>query len=110
MASRWTKPKMRQTKTSGNKPIFCLQLLRFIRVDYMGKLCFSSYLPFGGGPGKCISETFASFENVVVAIEMLIRRFNFQTAPGAPSVKMTNRIHNTEGLKLMVTKRTKPLD
>ncbi|CAN6889386.1 unnamed protein product [Brassica oleracea] len=69
-----------------------------------------SYLPFGGGPGKCISETFASFENVVVAIAMLIRRFNFQTAPGAPSVKMTKRIHNTEGLKLMVTKRTKPLD
>ncbi|CAF1929089.1 hypothetical protein HID58_066414 [Brassica napus] len=48
-----------------------------------------SYLPFGGGPGKCISETFASFENVVVAIEMLIRRFNFQTAPGAPSVVLS---------------------
>nr|VDD44275.1 unnamed protein product [Brassica oleracea] len=45
-----------------------------------------SYLPFGGGPGKCISDTFASFENVVVAIAMLIRRFYFQTAPGAPSV------------------------
>ncbi|CAN7093546.1 unnamed protein product [Brassica rapa subsp. narinosa] len=44
-----------------------------------------SYLPFGGEPGKCIGDTFASFENVVVAIAMLIRRFNFQTAPGAPS-------------------------
>ncbi|ESQ33655.1 hypothetical protein EUTSA_v10007138mg [Eutrema salsugineum] len=70
-----------------------------------------SYLPFGGGPRKCIGDMFASFENVV-AIAMLIRRFNFQTAPGAPPVKMTTgaTIHTTEGLKLTVTKRTKPLD
>nr|QWK52384.1 cytochrome P450 97A3 [Isatis tinctoria] len=69
-----------------------------------------SYLPFGGGPRKCIGDMFASFENVV-AIAMLIRRFNFQTAPGAPPVKMTTgaTIHTTEGLKLTVTKRTKPL-
>nr|6L8I_A Chain A, Protein LUTEIN DEFICIENT 5, chloroplastic [Arabidopsis thaliana]6L8J_A Chain A, Protein LUTEIN DEFICIENT 5, chloroplastic [Arabidopsis thaliana] len=70
-----------------------------------------SYLPFGGGPRKCIGDMFASFENVV-AIAMLIRRFNFQIAPGAPPVKMTTgaTIHTTEGLKLTVTKRTKPLD
>lgn len=69
-----------------------------------------SYLPFGGGPRKCIGDMFASFENVV-AIAMLIRRFNFQTAPGAPPVKMTTgaTIHTTEGLKLTVTKRTPPL-
>ncbi|CAH2034782.1 unnamed protein product [Thlaspi arvense] len=70
-----------------------------------------SYLPFGGGPRKCIGDMFASFENVV-AIAMLIRRFDFQTAPGAPPVKMTTgaTIHTTEGLKLTVTKRTKPLE
>ncbi|EOA37709.1 hypothetical protein CARUB_v10012441mg [Capsella rubella] len=70
-----------------------------------------SYLPFGGGPRKCIGDMFASYENVV-AIAMLIRRFNFQTAPGAPPVKMTTgaTIHTTEGLRLTVTKRTKPLD
>ncbi|KAG7598923.1 Cytochrome P450 [Arabidopsis suecica] len=70
-----------------------------------------SYLPFGGGPRKCIGDMFASFENVV-AIAMLIRRFDFQTAPGAPPVKMTTgaTIHTTEGLRLTVTKRTKPLD
>ncbi|XP_010499724.1 PREDICTED: protein LUTEIN DEFICIENT 5, chloroplastic-like [Camelina sativa] len=70
-----------------------------------------SYLPFGGGPRKCIGDMFASYENVV-AIAMLIRRFNFQTAPGAPPVKMTTgaTIHTTEGLKLTVTRRTKPLD
>uniref|UniRef100_A0A0D3CF84 Cytochrome P450 n=1 Tax=Brassica oleracea var. oleracea TaxID=109376 RepID=A0A0D3CF84_BRAOL len=54
--------------------------------DIFGEYPIKSYLPFGGGPGKCISDTFASFENVVVAIAMLIRRFYFQTAPGAPSV------------------------
>ncbi|KAL1204949.1 Protein LUTEIN DEFICIENT 5 [Cardamine amara subsp. amara] len=70
-----------------------------------------SYLPFGGGQRKCIGDMFASFENVV-AIATLIRRFNFQTAPGAPPVKMTTgaTIHTTEGLKLTVTKRIKPLD
>ncbi|CAN8290467.1 unnamed protein product [Cochlearia groenlandica] len=70
-----------------------------------------NYLPFGGGPRKCIGDMFASFENVV-AIAMLIRRFDFQTAPGAPPVKMTTgaTIHTTEGLKLTVTKRTKPLN
>ncbi|VVA93247.1 unnamed protein product [Arabis nemorensis] len=70
-----------------------------------------SYLPFGGGPRKCIGDMFASFENVV-AIAMLIRRFNFQIAPGAPPVKMTTgaTIHTTEGLKLTVTHRTKPLN
>ncbi|CAN6974852.1 unnamed protein product [Brassica rapa subsp. trilocularis] len=41
---------------------------------------------------------------------MLIRRFNFQTAPGASSGESDYRIHTTEGLKLMVTKRTQPLD
>ncbi|XP_043718954.1 protein LUTEIN DEFICIENT 5, chloroplastic isoform X1 [Telopea speciosissima] len=68
-----------------------------------------SYLPFGGGPRKCIGDMFASFENVV-AVAMLVRRFNFQMAIGAPSVEMTTgaTIHTTEGLKMTVTRRTKP--
>ncbi|EHA8591275.1 putative protein LUTEIN DEFICIENT 5, chloroplastic [Cocos nucifera] len=52
---------------------------------------------------------FATFETVV-ATAMLIRRFNFQMAPGAPPVEMTTgaTIHTTEGLKMTVTCRTMP--
>ncbi|XP_037495126.1 protein LUTEIN DEFICIENT 5, chloroplastic isoform X2 [Jatropha curcas] len=52
---------------------------------------------------------FATFETVV-AVAMLVRRFNFQIALGAPPVKMTTgaTIHTTEGLKMTITRRTKP--
>ncbi|KAG9135975.1 hypothetical protein Leryth_023741 [Lithospermum erythrorhizon] len=68
-----------------------------------------SYLPFGGGPRKCIGDQFATFENVV-AVAMLVRRFNFQMALGAPSVEMTTgaTIHTTGGLVMSVTCRTRP--
>ncbi|GER28828.1 cytochrome P450 [Striga asiatica] len=68
-----------------------------------------SYLPFGGGPRKCIGDMFASYENAV-AVAMLVRRFDFQMAPGAPPVKMTTgaTIHTTEGLKMTVTPRSRP--
>lgn len=68
-----------------------------------------SYLPFGGGPRKCVGDMFASFENVV-AVAMLVQRFNFQMAVGAPPVNMTTgaTIHTTQGLKMTVTRRTKP--
>ncbi|XP_071696640.1 protein LUTEIN DEFICIENT 5, chloroplastic isoform X2 [Rutidosis leptorrhynchoides] len=68
-----------------------------------------SYLPFGGGPRKCVGDMFASFE-AIVAVSMLVRRFNFQMALGAPPVTMTTgaTIHTTEGLNMMVTRRMKP--
>ncbi|THU47879.1 hypothetical protein C4D60_Mb09t20300 [Musa balbisiana] len=46
----------------------------------------------------------------VVATAMLIRRFNFQMALGAPPVEMTTgaTIHTTKGLKMTVTRRTRP--
>ncbi|POO03023.1 Cytochrome P450, E-class, group I [Trema orientale] len=68
-----------------------------------------SYLPFGGGPRKCVGDMFASYETVV-ALAMLVRRFNFEMAIGAPEVKMTTgaTIHTTEGLKMTVTRRVKP--
>ncbi|CAL9042311.1 unnamed protein product [Musa banksii] len=68
-----------------------------------------SYLPFGGGPRKCIGDMFATFETVV-ATAMLIRRFKFQMALGAPPVEMTTgaTIHTTKGLKMTVTRRTRP--
>ncbi|KAF5454801.1 hypothetical protein F2P56_024439 [Juglans regia] len=68
-----------------------------------------SYLPFGGGPRKCVGDLFASYE-IVVALAMLVRRLNFQMALGAPPVEMTTgaTIHTTAGLKMTVTRRVKP--
>ncbi|XP_015875605.2 protein LUTEIN DEFICIENT 5, chloroplastic [Ziziphus jujuba] len=68
-----------------------------------------SYLPFGGGPRKCVGDMFATYETVV-ALAMLVRRFNFQMALGAPEVNMTTgaTIHTTDGLKMTVTRRMKP--
>ncbi|KAK1290320.1 hypothetical protein QJS10_CPB18g01781 [Acorus calamus] len=68
-----------------------------------------SYLPFGGGQRKCIGDMFASFETIV-AVAMLVRRFNFQMALGAPPVGMTTgaTIHTTEGIKMTITRRTRP--
>ncbi|GMN25976.1 hypothetical protein TIFTF001_001146 [Ficus carica] len=68
-----------------------------------------SYLPFGGGPRKCVGDMFASYETVA-ALAMLVRRFDFQMAVGAPEVNMTTgaTIHTTEGLKMTVTRRVKP--
>ncbi|KAE8009895.1 hypothetical protein FH972_006301 [Carpinus fangiana] len=67
------------------------------------------YLPFGGGPRKCVGDLFASYETVV-ALAMLVRQFNFQLAVGAPPVEMTTgaTIHTTDGLNMTVTKRIKP--
>ncbi|ESW11745.1 hypothetical protein PHAVU_008G056400 [Phaseolus vulgaris] len=67
------------------------------------------YLPFGGGPRKCVGDLFATYETVV-ALAMLVRRFNFQMAVGAPPVEMTTgaTIHTTQGLKMTVTHRIKP--
>lgn len=66
------------------------------------------YLPFGGGPRKCIGDTFASYENIV-ALAMLVRRFDFELAPEAPPVKMTTgaTIHTTNGLVMRPKRRTR---
>lgn len=67
------------------------------------------YLPFGGGPRKCVGDLFATFETIT-AVAMLVRRFNFELAKGAPPVDMTTgaTIHTTAGLHMTVTHRTKP--
>lgn len=69
-----------------------------------------SYIPFGGGPRKCVGDMFASFE-AIIAVAMLVQRFNFQMALGAPPVKMTTgaTIHTTEGLNMTVARRAKAL-
>ena len=47
-----------------------------------------AYLPFGGGRRKCVGDQFALFE-ALVALAMLIRRYDFVPAPDAPPVAMT---------------------
>jgi beta-ring hydroxylase len=68
-----------------------------------------AYLPFGGGKRKCVGDQFALFESVV-ALSVLLRRFDFKRAPGAPPVSMTTgaTIHTTEGLYLTATPRVLP--
>lgn len=46
-----------------------------------------AYLPFGGGRRKCIGDQFALFESIV-ALSMLVRRYNFTPTPGT-TVGMT---------------------
>ncbi|KAI5059524.1 hypothetical protein GOP47_0025843 [Adiantum capillus-veneris] len=67
------------------------------------------YLPFGGGPRKCVGDMFATFENIT-AVAMVVRRFNFELALGAPPVGMTTgaTIHTTAGLNMTVTHRIRP--
>lgn len=47
-----------------------------------------AYLPFGGGRRKCIGDQFALFESIV-ALSMMVRRYDFTPAPDAPVVGMT---------------------
>jgi cytochrome P450 len=47
-----------------------------------------AYLPFGGGRRKCIGDQFALFE-ALVALAVLLRRYDFSLAPGKPEVGMT---------------------
>lgn len=67
-----------------------------------------SYLPFGGGPRKCVGDVFATFE-LIVAVAMTVRQFDFQMAPGAPEVEMETgaTIHTSNGLLMSVTPRTR---
>ncbi|EFJ40130.1 hypothetical protein VOLCADRAFT_100143 [Volvox carteri f. nagariensis] len=64
------------------------------------------YLPFGGGRRKCIGDQFALFE-ALVALAMLVRRYDFVLDTSKPPVGMTTgaTIHTTGGLYMHVKKR-----
>ncbi|GIL92956.1 hypothetical protein Vretimale_13020 [Volvox reticuliferus] len=67
------------------------------------------YLPFGGGRRKCIGDQFALFE-ALVALAMLLRRYDFVLDTSKPPVGMTTgaTIHTTAGLHMRVKKRDLP--
>ncbi|MCO5578022.1 hypothetical protein L7F22_031860 [Adiantum nelumboides] len=67
------------------------------------------YLPFGGGPRKCLGDMFATFETMT-AVAMLVRRFNFKLVEGARPVGMVSgaTIHTSDGLWMTVKSRRSP--
>eukprot|EP00899_Mesostigma_viride_P013499 jgi/Mesvir1/2214/Mv09858-RA.1 len=67
------------------------------------------FLPFGGGPRKCLGDQFAMLEGMVV-VSMLLRRFDFRLADDAPAVRMATgaTIHTKEGLYMSVRRRIPP--
>jgi len=69
-----------------------------------------AYLPFGGGPRKCVGDKFALLE-ATVALAMVLRRYEFFfAAPTDEASKVgTNTgatIHTRNGLHMSLTKRT----
>ena len=74
---------------------FLLDHLMLFRRENIAMLCFLA-------PG----DQFALFESVV-ALAMLVRRFNFRLDPAAPPVGMTTgaTIHTSAGLHMFLTPR-----
>jgi cytochrome P450 len=66
-----------------------------------------AFLPFGGGARKCVGDQFAFFE-AVIALAMLLRRFDFELAVKPEEVGMATgaTIHTRDGLKMRVSRRT----
>lgn len=65
------------------------------------------YIPFSGGPRKCVGDQFAMLE-AIVALAVLLQRFEFHLVPGH-TIGMTTgaTIHTTTGLLMTVTDRIK---
>ena len=63
------------------------------------------YIPFSGGPRKCVGDQFALLE-AVTALALLLRRFEFQLVPGQTIGLTTGAtIHTTNGLYMTVRPR-----
>ena len=63
------------------------------------------YIPFSGGPRKCVGDQFALME-AVIAVAVLLQQFDFKLSPNQ-TIGMTTgaTIHTTNGLYMDVTTR-----
>lgn len=64
------------------------------------------YVPFSGGPRKCVGDQFALME-AVVALAVILKRFDFSLVPGQ-QINMTTgaTIHTTDGLYMNMRERS----
>lgn len=63
------------------------------------------YIPFSGGPRKCVGDQFALME-AVVALAVAIKQFDFRPQPGHdPGMTTGATIHTKNGLYMFVSKR-----
>jgi len=71
----------------------------------MIKIFWRRYIPFSGGPRKCVGDQFALME-AVVSMAVLLKRYNFTPVPGH-EVGMTTgaTIHTQNGLFMTVNER-----
>eukprot|EP00798_Chlamydomonas_sp_ICE-L_P030409 gene30409-35414_t len=64
------------------------------------------FIPFSGGPRKCVGDQFALME-AVIAMTVLLKQYDFELAPNQ-TIEMTTgaTIHTTNGLYMNVKSRT----